>query len=345
MALVLVLLFTAIILGIVVSTTATITLGARTGGVNERTSYQAVLVAESGLNTFIVRVKEAGAFPPTNDAALDTWKTKHKDSLLKYTTPTGTAQLDLKVKSSGELVLTSQGTAYNGTKAVLQDLKSKNDPSFNINPDSALKSEEPVKLHGNADVNGEAPNTNTGIVKVARLAKNYVAPVPDANGVFTFDFKVPKNEFIKTPGGEIFLNQGEYVRIGSATYRVENVGNITTKENDGHTQPVQLKLMLGNISNTTIAINSEVQRINSAVSQSVSSPGSPSPLVISVSDPTMFGKGSTIVIDGHSANVVAKDIEKQTISIQWSSTKPTSISEGSLIQKRYQRNYFWRRGH
>jgi Tfp pilus assembly protein PilX len=54
-ALVVTLLFTTIVLMIVVSTTATMTLGARKGGVNERSAYQALLAAESGINTFAVR--------------------------------------------------------------------------------------------------------------------------------------------------------------------------------------------------------------------------------------------------------------------------------------------------
>ena len=50
-----VLLFTAIVLTIVVSTTATLAIGARGGGVNERTAYQALLAEENGQNTFATR--------------------------------------------------------------------------------------------------------------------------------------------------------------------------------------------------------------------------------------------------------------------------------------------------
>lgn len=159
-ALVVVLLFTAIVLTIVVSTTATLALGARGGGVNERAAYQALLAAESGLNTFAARVEKFKQKSPANvykkGTDLKDWLEnkflKDPDNLAKPDNAAFTFENIDQTKASFTLVIDSKvGIAR---KTLLADYSFQFfDPTP---PDAAVLSIPPINGNGSAKIYGNS---------------------------------------------------------------------------------------------------------------------------------------------------------------------------------------------
>ncbi|MFD1732340.1 pilus assembly PilX N-terminal domain-containing protein [Deinococcus malanensis] len=183
-ALVVALLFTTIVLMIVVSTTATMTLGARKGGVNERAAYQALLAAESGINTFAVRfLARRDALPGhlqfrgTTPAALNSWLTAQ--GLSSYGDVTLSAAT---MPATGVFTLMATDSAGGARQRVLQDFYTVRQPGFNIRVEAPLQSYANVDLTAGAVVQGESRLTSTGMVQVALVTE--VISLPADNGAF-----------------------------------------------------------------------------------------------------------------------------------------------------------------
>ncbi|MEW6420673.1 MAG: pilus assembly PilX N-terminal domain-containing protein [Deinococcota bacterium] len=305
-ALVVVLLLTAIILTIVVSTTATLALGARGGGVNERTSYQALLAAESGLNTFAVRVNQyAQSHPYTGSSAddLSTWLTAFSTYTLgSFGTATLTFQ-NVSVSPSGAtFTVSSQGAASGATKNVLQDYKlSPGRLPLQFRSRAALTSLPPINANGSASIQGQA---NDGVITQVKgtsitlpVRSNTVSlPVEDTTGVLV----------------------GDYVKVSGATFRVDakDGGSLSlTRVSPALTSPLPLS------GGVTLMLNAVAASYNSIQD----------PSTLRVSNAGDFVVGEKINVANATGVIQSVDLVNKTVTIDWTSDIPAKLDEGTQI--------------
>lgn len=331
-ALVVVLLFTVVILMIIVSTTATMSLGARTGGVNERAAYQALLTAESGLNTFLSRFEAKQATLPVRDrlrgplsaASLQTWAAQQ--GLTTYSASGQT--VTLKFSDAGSSVsLEASADGASSKKVVLQNYSGFPDPAFNLRIDAALASHPDVEVRGNGEVVGESGASSTGRTQIASVSPSGGTSL--LNSLTTQEFALtvkPDNR-----SGALLLKAGDYVTVAGITAKVQGV-NPTSKEVTFST--------LGTTAAMTIPAGSAVERIDSAVTAPFTQAlGGTS--TIKVSDPSFFSEGRTVVVGNMSGTVEAindhlpaTDPDANTIRVKWASTGvPGAITEGTAIRR------------
>lgn len=336
-ALVVVLLFTVIVLTMVVSTTATLAIGARGGGVNERTAYQALLAAESVQNTFSARVR---ALPPIqrfqgNTSAINaTEASTVKTALNKWLIDkslssmtvgeSGTVQLAFDVTPSpagGSVsLIASSTTAAAAAKVVLQDYRAFYAPAFNIRADAPLVSYPNVNVKGGAQVSGErlTSSANTGMVAVASANELNVLTVNTTVGQPTFDLNLTP-----TLSNRLLLDAGDYIDISDTKYEVTAVQGtrVTLRP---MTQPTV----------STILRNATVNRLDSAVTADFTQQsGTETP--VAVSDPTFFVKGSKVQIGSMVGAVTSIDTVAKTIKVLWdaSPSGTASILKGTPIRR------------
>lgn len=331
-ALVVVLLFTAVVLTIVVSTTATLAVGARGGGVNERAAYQALLAAESGLNTFEVRFRTKMESLPLNQrlrgnvgaARFNAWLLRY--GLNSYSTGTDQSTslaFDTTV-GADSLVLVATGAPGLSQKVVLQNYQADYAPGYNIRADAPLVSYPNVNLKGGARVEGErlTDSDNTGVTAVARTN----VPLPGSLTVSTtatnptFPLSVTK-----TLGNRLLLAANDYVDIGGISYKVMGT------RNEG-TQVTLQPLIQPSVNVITDAAS--IKRIDSAVTASFTQQSGVQ-TVIQVSDPTFFVKDSVIQIGTMKGTVKAVDIINKTLEVLWDSAPSGTVTqqEGSVIRR------------
>lgn len=320
-ALVVVLLFTAVVLTIVVSTTATLALGARGGGVNERAAYQALLAAESGLNTFLVRLEAVGKYPPaSNQSALDAWVNVNSE-LMTYRD----SKLDLKVAAPGTITVRSKGTIPGGgSKTVLQDFKMNSGKGFKFRPRSAFSSVPPIDANnGTGSISGEA---NDGVVaKVGGSSSNTAA----GNDSITLSLNSLVSANTPITSDEMSgLLKGDYIRVDSSTFRIDSKN--------------ETSISVTRVTETSTAVpslNANVELMLNAVASDYSAVTDS--MRIRVSNYGDFIEGEEITIDGRRALVtkVGPDLHEETgmasndeyIEIRWMDMKPTTLHEGTQI--------------
>lgn len=337
-ALVVVLLFTAIVLSIVVSTTATLAIGARGGGVNERAAYQALLAAESGLNTFAVRyaAKQASLTPDqrlrgtvTADRFNAWLEQAYARDLASYTTGSGlTTTLSFDAGAgSGALTLVATGSPGTARKVVLQNFQAEYVPGFNIHADAPLLSYPNVDVTNNASVIGENWQNSDGTVTVARVS----TPTPVTLAAATQPQATTLTLTSTFQSGKLLLGAGDYTQINGITYKVTGMqGNQAT-----------LTSLIANASPLVIANDTAVKRIDSAVTAAFSQQINTTSTV-RVSDPSFFVKGSTIALGNMLGRVEATDDNLKTVSVLWQQKVPetapsvSEIPEGTPIRRNVQ---------
>ncbi len=318
-ALVVVLLFTVVILMIIVSTTATMSLGARTGGVNERAAYQALLNSESAVNTFAQRFQakmatldDAALFRGTSASALQEWITDNGLSTYNGATLKVTGSPSKK-NFSIEAVGTVQGETR---KAVLQDFYASHSPGFNIRADAPLVSYPNVDVTGNAAVLGESFSTSAsglksdGTTTIAQLTGTSNLPGTDL-------------QLTPTLTDQLLLSKGNYVVVGTTTYKVTGVNLKTSR--------VTLASVDGSTTTTSVTAGAPIRRVDSAVSASTPVVGLFS--TVNVTDPDYFIDGSRIRIGNMTGTVTSTSTAAKQINVTWdaSTSLITSIPEGSPI--------------
>ena len=176
-AMVVVLLFTVLILTSIVITASISSLSSRITTSGERQSYQALLAAESGLNSFVVRVAAAnyqgGLFgfpcwvqgrPVTGADACTSPATRNIAELQLEGTATGPrATIDILALDSANKTVTVRSTGSvpgNATKAVLLDYLVDRRPAANVAAPGALTSCPEIRIQGNSTITGYgAPST------------------------------------------------------------------------------------------------------------------------------------------------------------------------------------------
>ncbi len=312
-ALVVVLLFTVVILMIIISTTATMSLGARTGGVNERAAYQALLAAESALNTFPVRMsarlktqplpKRTGN-PQSDHAAMNAWL----GGLNSYAAGGRQASLAFErltlTATGATFQLAATGNEGNTRKIALQDFELRQvGPGVLRSPRAALTSLPRINATGSADITGQA---NDGVItRVAGLAtrvsladRQFTLPVQDATGLLV----------------------GDYVTVGNTTLRLDRI--------QGNSLTVTQVLPAG----TAVAANvltGDVNLMLNAVAQTYAT--FTDPMTLKASNATDFVPGETITVNGRSAAVTGLNADTGEITVDWTGSLPTSLPEGTQI--------------
>ncbi|WP_146009474.1 pilus assembly PilX N-terminal domain-containing protein [Deinococcus planocerae] len=309
-ALVVVLLFTAIILMAVVSTTATLALGARGGGVDERGAYQALLVAESGQNTFAARVGSLARTSPytgTRTSELTAWL----GTLGTYSLGTaGTAELSLlnvTPKTTGAtFTLRSQGSAPGAAKVVVQDYVVTNARLPRTFRSRAGLTSLPAidASNGNQRTEGRA---NDGVATRVRsggtplslpaLQPGVTLPVEDTGAVLV----------------------GDYVRVNGATFRVDG------KEEAS----LSLVRVLPTSPTAPLTLSGDVTVMLNAVAQTSPTVGNPGDLRVSNAGDFLVGEELTIA--GKAATVQAVDAGNGTVRLGWPSGAPASLPEGTQV--------------
>lgn len=312
-ALVVVLLFTVVILMIIISTTATMSLGARTGGVNERAAYQALLAAESALNTFPVRMtarlktqplpKRTGN-PQSDHAAVNAWlgglnsyvaRGRHASLAIERLTLTATG---------ATFQLAATGNEGNTRKVALQDFEFKQlDLGHIPSPRSAIESLPGIDATGSGNVSGVSNNgvitRVTGAASSLSMADlTFTVPVQDSTG----------------------LRVGDYVRIDGVTLRLDDI--------TGNSLKVKQVNPVGSAVNAN-QLTGEVDLMLNAVAQSYTA--FTDPMTLRASNAGDFVKGEVVTVDGKSAAVTGVNAQAGTITLDWAANLPTLLPEGTQI--------------
>ena len=238
-ALVVILLFTAVVLMLVVGTVAVVSLSTRSGGANERAAYQALLSAESAINTVGARasVLPPGQLPLKKEGDSDWFKRWFSNSGLgTVTTPDGGATLTLTpIGGPGRpdlFELLARGSAGGGSafRRVAVNAKAVQIVSQRFNIGSAVTSAAPVSLRGGARVSGGAGALpDGGLYTLGRLRGN-AASVPGSATTFSLTLDAPTDVAV-----------GDYIKVDASTVKVTgtdaatNSVSVTRLDGDGDT--------------------------------------------------------------------------------------------------------------
>ncbi|ACO45251.1 pilus assembly PilX N-terminal domain-containing protein [Deinococcus deserti] len=317
-ALVIALLFTTIVLMIVVSTTATMTLGARKGGVNERAAYQALLAAESGLNTLSVRFRaQRDALPAhlqfrgSSPAALNSWLSGQGLSTYADAPVTATT-----APATGIFTLMATGSAGDARAQVLQDFHAVNQPAFNIRAEAALQSYSNVDITGGAAVQGESMLDSTGTIQVALVAQPLTVPAGNT------PFEVVLQPVLSS---RLLLGPDDYVGLQGRSYRVLHV--------DRQAGAVTLVAVAAAQAESTVPTRSEVHRADSAVTTTFTGiPGTTG--AVAVSDPSQLTEGSTVLVGPLRGTVQSIDAAQRTATVAWEAGGTmATVAEGTPVRR------------
>ncbi|MCP2015020.1 hypothetical protein L1280_002172 [Deinococcus sp. HSC-46F16] len=337
-ALVVVLLFTAVVLTIVVSTTATLALGARGGGVNERAAYQALLAAESGLNTFEARVRDkTDSLPlaqrlrgtPPTPQQFNAWLQAY--GLNTYTTASGrSVTLTFDPAQAPDLALVATEANGNTKKVVLQNYSAYSAPAYNIRADAPLVSYPNVDVKGGARIEGQNGLNSTGMTQVAKVDQPSGVTLAASATAPTFSMNL---EATLGARDRMLLAAGDYVSVGSRSYRVQSVREATgTQPRDAE---VTLKALGDSFPLITITNSAAVQRIDSAVTASFIQTVNQT-TTVPVSDPTFFVVGSDVFLGAMKGRVESIDTLAKTIQVNWLSTSganSATVTEGTPVRR------------
>ncbi|THF88027.1 hypothetical protein E7T09_02050 [Deinococcus sp. KSM4-11] len=305
-ALVLTLLFTGIVLLIVVSTAASLATGTRQGGANERRAYQAMLVAESGINTLPRRAGEYVRTVPytgSSTTEMQTWLTGFKTYIQNNSPVTGNT-LTLTALTGSTFNASSKGSTGLAVKIIAQDylLNDRILPPA-LRPRSAVTSLPAISANGSATVSADTANGGpvTTVATAASLPANVASTtvtVTDASG----------------------LRVGDYVQMGTSTFKVTGIsGNV-----------LNITRVPGTSSSAqTMAKNSNVNLLISAVAASYASVTTS--MDIKLSDARDYLVGETVGIAGGSATITALNLSTNVATITWNSGKPSTLPEGTQV--------------
>lgn len=312
-ALVVTLLFTGIVLMIIVMTSATLVTGARSGGAEERRAYLALLAAESGLNTVMVRVNRRLTTTPytgSTQTDLQTWLGGLNGDPEAALFP---ATLTFTPKSADTFTVESRGSAAGAVKIALQDFTLK--PvylSTGMRLRAALTSLPRINANGNATITGQSNRgqitTLAGTGVSAALGSSAVTvTVTDASG----------------------LTRGDYVQIPAGTagqrFRVDGVSG---------TQ-LSLTSVPGPLATAlTATAGTGVDLILNAAAQTTTSVTDP--LTQRVSNAADFMPGEVVTVGGFKATVTAISSSAGSpdgLVLDWQAGQPATITEGTEITR------------
>ncbi len=299
-------------------------LRARSTIADERQAYQALLAAESAINSFQQRIN---ALPPSkhysealNIQSLNTWlasttdsagKTLNSHSLGSVATSTLTVVAIDPASNSFTLEAHSNLAANRGSKKVLVDMSL---DTLGLSPrvHAALTSFVPITINGNAAVGGQDGSALTGIqANVALTTSSYKIK---ANSSREFDLKLDDTSLIK-------LNQ--YLDIGAYRYKV------TAKS--GNT--LSLRPMTSVSTDRQINSGVSVGLVSNALASAV--PGT-SLYNFQLSEASGFLVKDTIYVGTYVATITGMDYATGMVTVTWTGAVPSSsnpIPEGTPIRR------------
>ena len=314
-----ILLFTVLILTSIVITASISSLSSRITTSGERQSYQALLAAESGLNSFVVRVAAANyqgglfGFPcwvqgstVTGADACTSPATRNIAELQLEDTATGPrATIDILALDSANKTVTVRSTGSvpgNATKAVLLDYLVDRRPAANVAAPGALTSCPQIRIQGNSTITGygapstannpPAANRYNGTISAITTFSYFGTDPSDTSVRLTRSTSYPAT--INVADAALFT-VGSFLKFGNSTFTV----NEKTGTNRLTISPVpdSLTVPAGGISlNSTSPSPTQVDLVPVAIRAPVSLSGSGRR--IPVNDPTGFFVQDVIYIVG-----------------------------------------------
>ncbi|MBS3966088.1 MAG: hypothetical protein KGZ60_02370 [Truepera sp.] len=329
-AIVVVLLISLVVLMSIVTTASVTTLTTRVTTADERVAYQALLTAESGINSLEARIRSLPTarqyHGPFNDSTPQL-KTQSLAALNAWLNAQGLATLelakanqatlsitDLRTNPTERITVRSTGTLSDrGVKLVLVDFVRFREAR--IPPVSAALTSWPaIKVSGNAMITGQAGAGASGqISNVAMVRSPYTiragTPAP-----YSFVLQVDNVVLIRVRG---------YLVIGGHTYRV------TAREEN----TLQLTMLERAIAKRTITAGSPVHLIPYATAVEVRSLNA---TTFKVSDTLGFLVNDAISVGARRATVTGINHQRETISVSWEGAPPTDsnrIAEGTPITR------------
>ncbi|MFC3835390.1 MULTISPECIES: hypothetical protein [Deinococcus] len=317
-ALVLSLLFTGIVLIMVASTAASLAGGSRRGGVDERRAFQALLIAESGINSLPRKAGEyvrTKPFTGSTVAELQIWLTGSSSvtnagglrGYLAATAPaTGNAVSALTALTATTFTAQSTGTDGQATKVVLHDFEIR--PRLlppGLRPNSGIISRPRIQAGGSSSVTTEfSPAVTTVVGNNVSNGSTVTVPVASTAG----------------------LETGDYVTISGSTYRVTalTASSISAaRVISAATPPSKLSGDVGLVLNPVTTALPTV----SAAGQTV----------LHTPTVTSFRVGETITVgqgvSSRRATVQALDAAAGTLSVTWVAGAPTTVAEGTALTR------------
>lgn len=316
-----ILLSVVILLGILVATSFT-SLGTRTMIANERVAYQALLAAESGINTFERRSDTLAV----NERYYDFL---NKDALNAWFAQTGLSSLTLNSDANAMLSVLSVDSATSsftlqsksnvagsqGSKKILIDLTAYRGGRA-PRVVAGLTSYVEARLTGSSGASGQDGSSFSGVVPVTTVATTTTLPANNA--------KTPA--FNLTVAGSSHIRAGSYLQIGGHRYQV--LSRVDTTLSAAPVEPV-------GASDRTITAGTSVDLVLAAPSADV--PGRRgSAATFTVSDASTFLAGDTVYAGSFSGTVSGVDYDTNTLSVAWSGIAPTTLlplEEGTPLRR------------
>lgn len=301
-AIVVVLLATSVVLLSVMATAAFMSLGTLRSTNNERVAYQAHLVAESGLNTFLARARTAsptfGASDMVSVDSLNGWLSDTGMDTLSIE-GAGSARLNAVAVNGSSFTLESVGVlpGSSARRQILVDMSmSGGNPPRSLRVPAALTSKPSVVVGNNIEVFGRNAATWDGLVG-------------GASGVATTS--ADSEVFNQGDGGSIPIESadasefvaGDYIVLGGVTFRVESVG-------DGALNVT----MLGDETNFSVPTGTAIQRVDVGVVSNGSHGGD---TLLTVNNPEFLSHGGRIHVDDHVGTVESIDQESGVVTVDW----------------------------
>ncbi|PNY80226.1 hypothetical protein CVO96_01605 [Deinococcus koreensis] len=321
--------FTGIVLLIVATTAASLATGTRQSGADERQAYQALLVAESGLNSLPRRAAEYvrdHPYPGTPVVTVQVWL----DGLRSYIEPSLAAgsTLTLTALASPADSFTATYRSANGTatKVIAQDytLTPRTLPP-GVRPRSAVTSLPGINVGntapstGNGNGNGKAGGGSSGSASVSAVSANGGVITQVASGSPAMPLVGGTvNVTVASASG---LRAGDYITIKGATFKVSTIVATT----------LGLTRVTGTTSATATTLSGDVGLLMSAVAAAY--PIISSPTTIRLSNPSDYLVGEIVSIKGVYATITSMDRASGLATIVWSSTPPTTLDEGTPIYR------------
>jgi len=335
-ALVVTMLVGLVVLIVIVTTASISTLGTRQSVSDERQTYRAQLVAESGINTFPGRMRASGFRVGTSLDVLNDWvqcpSTTLSGDTFCFTGLGNGAHVTLSIATVADtrVTVSSTGTLGNrSTKVVVDDFAVGFDAGFYIPLGAALTSLPYVKVGGNASIKGQAGSTDgSDVIAGLTTVTDAVTEIPHAR----YDDPTDAGVFSVTVQDGSYLPVDGYVRIqdssGSGrTYRV--------LAKDGDTLTLGVLDPPAVAQTVSIALGAAVDMVPFAAT----GPAAPSEGVgvtstVGVSDTAGFVPGMTVYIDGWSGTVQTVGRDDASVSILWADQHEAgSIAEGDAFAR------------
>lgn len=329
-AIVVVLLISLVILMSIVTTASVTTLTTRVTTADERVAYQALLTAESGINSLEARIRSLPTASryrgPFNDSTPQL-KTQSLAALNAWLNAQGLATLELAEANQATLSITDLQTSPTeritvrstgklgdrGVKLVLVDFVRFREAR--LPPVSAALTSWPdIKVSGNAMITGQAGTGASGrIDNVATATSGFVigAGTPSP---YSFVLQVDNAALIRVRG---------YLVIGGHTYRV------VSREGSA----LQLATLERATAERIITAGTPVHLIPYATAVEVRSLNA---TTFKVSDTLGFLVNDAISVGTRQARVTGIDHQRETISVSWVGAPPSDsnpIAEGTPITR------------